>query len=131
MCARKSEKLQNMNNSFSWLACMQSVFDRVRTVGSVSIPTDGPKELSQRSRWSGRIVLSKEGVLDSSGRIGAYLKDLANILTEHLSPNEMIECTASVIEDQMSLRIKLVEPTLSTEKLGDFYLLISSGECFQ
>ena len=115
-------------NIFAKAGGLESVLDRVRNVGSVSIPMIGLRERGQSSSWLGRIVLSKQGFLDSSGRIYPKLKDLENILPKYLTSNEMIECTVSDVENQLHLRIKRVESNLSTENLGAFYLQISSFE---
>jgi len=120
---------------FASVGGIESILSRVRAGEVVVVPADELKNYGRRLSWSGRILLTNEGILDSFAGAGAHIRALKNILPQHLLLNEKIECSISRRTGQLSLIIRLANKPqeipveqLPAEDLGNFYLLISSFE---
>lgn len=133
---------------FAKVGGFESVLDRVRAGEVVLIPADELKECGHREYWSGKVVLSRKGVVGSPEKVAAHVRALKNHLPEYILPEEQIKCAMSIRDGQLTLSLRPlnaefipvqkvtllkpekhpVKPSPSKEDLGNFYLLISSFE---
>ncbi|UCE16103.1 MAG: hypothetical protein JSV12_00320 [Candidatus Bathyarchaeota archaeon] len=133
---------------FARVGGLESVLDRVRAGEVVLVPVEELKKCGKRESWLGNVALSREGVLGDPKRVAAHVRALKNLLPEQILPGEQIKCAMSSRGGQLTLSLRLssaeivpvekvtllelegppLEPSLSPEELGNFYVLISSFE---
>jgi hypothetical protein len=133
---------------FADVGGFESILRRVRAGEVVLLPAEELKKFGERSNWLGNVLLTREGVVGDPGGVAAHVRALKNILPEHIFRDEQIKCVMSRRGGQLTLTLRLlgadaapvrkvilvkpegpaIEPSLSPEDLGEFYILISSFE---
>jgi len=121
---------------------IKDILERVRSGKTEKIPASILRRYGQRKSWYGKIILSREGVIKSTG--AAHINALGRILQSHLEPEEKIECILREENNQLTLYLNRPlqpipeqkikgkdireEKPITDEELGDFYILVSRFE---
>jgi len=70
---------------------IKDILERVRSGKTEKIPASTLRRHGQRKSWYGKIILSREGVIKSTG--AAHINALGRILQSHLEPEEKLNAS--------------------------------------